>query len=366
MKFKSPPFILLAAVGIAAFIFSCSRQANVLTPAPSASANPSTPLSTVCGTVQTQTLLAGQYMNAGAVSVSNDATNLYVTYTTTNGWQLVQTHLYAGDCSAVPTNHGGNPTIGLFPNQTNHTPNVTSFTYTLPLAGLDSCYCIAAHASLVQVDASGNVLQSQTGWAQGDPFGGNSWAMIFHYCTQACTSTPACDIHAGDYRTQTQGGWGATPQGNNPAMYLQNNFAAAFPSGVTIGCSSGYSLTFTSSQSVVNFLPEGGTAAALTQSATDPAAINNVFAGQVLTLAINMGMDNSISTFSSSTSSLSALVIASGPFQGWTVAQLLSAANAALGGCSTTYSISDLNAAVTAVNENFDNATANNGYLTCP
>ena len=42
-----------------------------------------------------------------------------------------------------------------------------------------------------------------------------------------------------EFRTQTQGGWGAPPNGNNPAKYLQNNFVSCFPNGVTIGCAGG-------------------------------------------------------------------------------------------------------------------------------
>src|SRR5688500_16598105 len=47
------------------------------------------------------------------------------------------------------------------------------------------------------------------------------------------------------FRTQTQGGWGQCHiNGGNPGTYLANNFAAAFPGGVTIGCTN--TATFTS------------------------------------------------------------------------------------------------------------------------
>src|SRR4029079_4504484 len=38
-------------------------------------------------------------------------------------------------------------------------------------------------------------------------------------------SPPGCT----GFRTQTQGGWGTDPTGNNPGVYLHANFAAAFP-----------------------------------------------------------------------------------------------------------------------------------------
>ncbi len=65
------------------------------------------------------------------------------------------------------------------------------------------------------------------------------------------------------FRTQTQGGWGAIPNGNNPGVYVHTNFAAAFPSGLTIGCSSGNKLVLTSAQAVTDFLPSGTTPAVL-------------------------------------------------------------------------------------------------------
>lgn len=141
---------------------------------------------TPCGTVMEQTLFAGQDINAGNVSVSNDANNLYVTYTTTNGWEMLETHLYVGDCNEIPTGGNGNPQIGLFPYTTDHNPSVTTYTYTIALSELDDCYCIAAHTALVQYDNNGNIIASETGWANGNDMGGGSWAMNFEYCTQEC------------------------------------------------------------------------------------------------------------------------------------------------------------------------------------
>ena len=119
-----------------------------------------------CGQTQTQTLLAGQSIHAGTISISNDQTNVYVNYSTSGGWQIQKTHLYVGTCSLIPTSHGGNPQIGLFPYQTSYSPAVTAFTYTIPLAGLGSCYCVAAHCEVVLKDSNGNIIQTETGWAR--------------------------------------------------------------------------------------------------------------------------------------------------------------------------------------------------------
>jgi hypothetical protein len=350
--------ISAAAIALFAFV-ACDRQAA---PTPQQATNTNTTVSSApCGTPQVQNLMAGQNIVAGSISISNDANNVYVTYSTIGGWEIQKTHLYVGDCATIPTNNGGNPVIGQFPNQTSHNPRVTSFTYTVSLANLAACYCVAAHAEVVRVDANGNVVQRETGWGQGNPFGGNSWAMVMSYCTQTCTS---CVINPGDYRTQTQGGWGATPNGNNSGAYMHANFAAAFPNGLTVGC--GNTISLTSAQAVTDFLPQGGTAVALTQSYVNPTASISVLAGQVTTLALSVGFDNYDANFGASTTSLGAMVIAGGTFQGWTVNQLLTEGNNVLGGCASNYSAAQLNAAIDAVNNNFDNGTVVGTFITCP
>ncbi len=318
-----------------------------------------------CGQPQYHALMAGQNIVSGSVTVSNDQTNLYVTYATQNGWQIQKTHLYVGDCDLIPTNKSGNPQIGLFPYQTTHNPRATSFTYTFPLTLLTySCYCVSAHAEVVLVDSNGNVTQTETGWAQGASIGGNSWAMKFSYCTQKC-ATPTCTINIGDYRTQTQGGWGATPNGNNPGAYLNSNFTTAFPTGLTVGCASGYALHFSSAQAITNFLPQGGTPAGLTQNYTDPTSLNNVLAGQLVALSITLGFDSAIPNFCTSTTSLISLKITTGTFAGWTVGQVYTEANNILGGCSSIYTASQITSALDSINNNFDNGTVVGTYLKC-
>ncbi|MFN5183913.1 MAG: hypothetical protein ACK5D5_12905 [Bacteroidota bacterium] len=354
---KTIKSIVVLSLALFAFI-ACERQAA---PTPQLSIN-NTSNTVTCGTPQVQNLMAGQNIIAGTISISNDANNVYVTYTTTGGWEIQKTHLYVGACNAIPTNNGGNPIIGQFPNQTTHNPRVTSFTYTISLANLSSCYCVAAHAEVVKVDGSGNITQTETGWGQGNPFGGNSWAMIMSYCTQSCSNP--CVINNGDFRTQTQGGWGSTPNGNNPGAYLHANFAAAFPGGLTVGC--GNTISLTSAQAVTDFLPQGGTPVALTQSYTNPTTSISVLAGQVTALSLSVGFDAYDSNFGASNTNLGSMVIATGTFQGWTVNQLIAEGNKVLGGCTSNYTVSQLNAAIDAVNNNFVDGTMVGTFITCP
>ncbi len=131
-------------------------------------------------------LIAGQTMIAGTVTVTNDAEYIYVTYTTTGGWVLTQTHLYVGACNLIPVNNPGNPIPGQFPYSGTHN-NITTVTYQVPISKIPvgSCGCIAAHAVVKELNSSGGTIQTQTGWGQGTQInmGSGNWGMKFDYCS---------------------------------------------------------------------------------------------------------------------------------------------------------------------------------------
>ena len=131
------------------------------------------------------TLFAGQTIDAGTVTVSNDSNFIYVTYNTANGYVLTQTHLYVGNCALIPVNKPGNPIPGQFPYASPHA-NLTNYTYQIPIAVIPAgtCGCIAAHAVVVKLNAAGQVVDQQTGWGNGtviNPDG--QWGMKFSYCS---------------------------------------------------------------------------------------------------------------------------------------------------------------------------------------
>ncbi|MCY7292026.1 MAG: hypothetical protein LH615_07575 [Ferruginibacter sp.] len=131
------------------------------------------------------TLFAGQTINAGNVTVTNDANFIYVTYNTANGYVLTQTHLFVGACALIPVNRPGNPIPGQFPYASPHS-NLTSYTYQIPITAipLGVCGCIAAHAVVVKYNAAGQIVDQQTGWGNGtviNPTG--NWGMKFTYCS---------------------------------------------------------------------------------------------------------------------------------------------------------------------------------------
>jgi len=166
-------------------------------------------------------------------------------------------------------------------------------------------------------------------------------------------------------RTQTPGGWGSTPRGNNPGTYLHNNFAAAFGT-LTIGCVQGKTLTVTSAAAITRLLPTGGKAAVLSMNAINPTAIKNVLVGHLIALTLSVGFDTHDPNFAAAPASLGDMIVGSGTFSGMTVNDFMDIANDVIGGCNSIYSIQDVLTTATLINENYVDGTMDNGFLTCP
>ncbi|MBN2067689.1 MAG: hypothetical protein JW744_04435 [Candidatus Diapherotrites archaeon] len=137
-------------------------------------------------------LIAGQNTEAGLVSVWNNGESLFVKYEAFGGWSISETHLsVALSLWEIPQNKNGNPKIGLFQYQTAHEPGTKQFTYQISLA--ESGYqpgmqlIIAAHSVLFD---EGQAI-GETGWASGEQFSGNSWAMHFNYILQKPFKEPS-------------------------------------------------------------------------------------------------------------------------------------------------------------------------------
>lgn len=169
---------------------------------------------------------------------------------------------------------------------------------------------------------------------------------------------------SGQYTTYTIGGWGTNCNGNNPGCYRDANFASAFPNGLTIGCGSN-TLTFTSSAAIASYLPAGGGSALLSGNVIDPVGSRGVLSSQLIALTLSVGFDAADTNFSPSSTSLGSLTIHSGTFAGMSISNFLQVANSIIGGCTSEYSLSALNEAATALNENFDNGNTDNNYVNC-
>lgn len=168
------------------------------------------------------------------------------------------------------------------------------------------------------------------------------------------------------FRTQTMGGWGAPPNGNNPASFLHANFATAFPSGITIGCGA-RTLSLTTAQAVRNFLPSGSTPRMLNMGhMVNPGnSYKNVLAGQLVAATISLRFDELFPGFGESDGYLGDLVYAGGLFEGWTVSAVIAEANSFIGGCGSSFTAAQLNGALTMLNENYVDGNSDNGNFIC-
>ena len=179
------------------------------------------------------------------------------------------------------------------------------------------------------------------------------------------------EIEVGDFRTQTQGGWGSAAHGNNPGVYRDTHFPGCFPAGLTVGNISTFSALFTSAAAIENFLPAGETAGPFTTNHTDPTTPPGteagILAGQAVALTLNVGFDLCDPDFGGSDINLAALIVddsGSACFN-WTVQQVLDEANAVLGGGGT-LTPSQINDCASSINENFVDGTTDNGFLRLP
>ncbi|MBT4776583.1 MAG: hypothetical protein HON99_12770 [Crocinitomicaceae bacterium] len=350
---------------LAVFNNSCDESENLLTERSAADCSIDTSNVVVnslpCDSAITLELLAGQTIPVGSVSIHSDGTNLTVVYTTTGGWVMDETHLFVGNCSDVPLNAACNPKIGQFPYSEDHIPGVSTYAYVIPLSSIPDCFCFIAHAAVSNAGLGGGASE-ETAFANGEnELPGDRWGWFSIFCQEECDpSVDSCF-----FRTQTQGGWGSVPSGNNPGSYLHDNFDGAFPSGITIGCAN--TVTLNSAQAVTDFLPQGGGPLALTAVYVDPTSpLISTLAGNLLAVSLALGFDSYDSSFGLSSGYLGDLIITSGTFSGWTLTNLVDEANLALGGCSSSYGLSELNDALANASSSFTDGDTSSGFLACP
>lgn len=147
--------------------------------------------------------IAGQNINAGTITISNDFDNVYVKFATVDGWQIEETHLYIGpketllDPANGYVNKNGSPKNGHFPYGEAFDPMVTEWVFALPIVDLyamygltpedagDVCPIIAAHA-VVKKEIEPDVWQGETAWGEGKKFvNRGNWSMYVQgYCVK--------------------------------------------------------------------------------------------------------------------------------------------------------------------------------------
>lgn len=316
-----------------------------------------------CGEITCVPLVVHEHnATVGTAHLGNNGGNACLHFQVMSGVEITRIDFaIVRDLANFPTVWSQDPAVGNYPVTQILNPPVTQATYCYPLAGLNlepgDEVCLAALLTIRHIP-TGLLFRA---WATGDLIE-DCGAYIFCHTVQEC----------GGFRTQTQGGWGAPAQGNNPGTYLNANFAAAFPLGLTVGggdCN-GDTLLLTSAQAVRDALPgQGGGPAALGASSVDPASsgVNNL-AAQTIALTLNLYFDLYDPDFGSSSNNLAELVVIdpASPCFGMTVTEVMNEANNVLAGCPSTFSASDIADCAAAINENYIDGEQDNGFLGLP
>lgn len=154
-----------------------------------------------CGDVSVQALTAGQHINVGSVQIWNDVNNVYVSYETTGGWTLSETHVHVGFSDTDYPGYGranNAPVPGQFPFNSDSDPEFTGmeteYVVIVPLTalGLAQWTCdiplhVFAHAAVSLRDGQGNEIQEETAWG-GDAPGAHSnrWYFVAPFTLQCC------------------------------------------------------------------------------------------------------------------------------------------------------------------------------------
>ncbi|MBK9477954.1 MAG: T9SS type A sorting domain-containing protein [Bacteroidia bacterium] len=188
-----------------------------------------------------------------------------------------------------------------------------------------------------------------------------------------CTDSKSVTIHVNGSngschggRTYPSGGYGSTCGPNNPGgCYRDAIFNLAFPSGLKIGCAGANEIVLTDNYEVEDFLSMGTSVSILDSGVvTNPGATYaNMFANELVALALNIGFDNYDPNFCSS-SKLEHQKIKTGTFATWSVDTFFLEANKQIGGCSSNFVNGEMYGTAKAINENYDNGE-NDGFLDC-
>jgi hypothetical protein len=172
--------------------------------------------------------------------------------------------------------------------------------------------------------------------------------------------------HAGDLTTYTQSSWGGDPSVDGGAALLVGSYETVYEGNfglVTVGSTSGFTMTFTDADSVRTYLPSVGFFAPLNGSVLNPiATASGAFGGEVLGLELNVDFSDAGLLPGTSGLRLGDLVLAEftgtlSVLNGLTVRQFLGDVNTLLGGGTTGFTIADLGGTVGSVNASFSDGT---------
>jgi hypothetical protein len=139
-------------------------------------------------------LIAGQFYEAGTVTIHNNNGGLLIDIEMANGWHLAELHVHAGWADNPVPMKSGNPIPGKFDHKFEYgsyaagqeifldfAEDLQGFRWGGPYEAQRTRH-IAVHADVVLLDAYGKVTQVEGAWARGDiPFEGGQWGWWLKY-----------------------------------------------------------------------------------------------------------------------------------------------------------------------------------------
>ena len=180
-----------------------------------------------CATGISYLLTAGQHTVVGNLTVSNEQTNLYVTYTLTAQCTFGTLHLWVGtDLANVPSTGNGTPIPGQFPYQFNAS-GLTTYTFTIPFSSLNisdvNNVCLSNLYIIAHAEACG-----ETAFGGNNPVNVNEPGRWYFYavypicCDNGTPDPPECNTAFG------KGGWVWTTSNQSnpeslPSLNLMRN-----------------------------------------------------------------------------------------------------------------------------------------------
>jgi len=174
--------------------------------------------------------------------------------------------------------------------------------------------------------------------------------------------TVTAEWQAGDLATYNQVDWvdGATSSLLNSSTF--NSVFASNYDELTVGSSTGYTMSFDSAGALYNYLPASGPVGPLDSNLLDPTtSASGAFGGDIVALALNLDYSGAGLLPGSSGFNFGGLFVCGmstdTDLNGLTISQVLGIENTALGGGTTTDSIADLDAIANDLSGAFDDGT---------
>jgi hypothetical protein len=311
-----------------------------------------------CGEPELADVRSSADQSLGVLEIFNDSSHLYLTYAPSAGSILTAFQIYYGGEEAVPRNTAGEADIAKFPLHAEGLKETQERTLRIAWGDMPTCILIAANFQIIQ---NGTMITGVAGLVQD-----SAQLHGAHYCRQTC-QVVVLDCAIDDLgrlpQTIPQDQW-AKSVAEEPTRLVHRHFKRLFPKGIILGCSD--HLSFPTAELALSAMPSEGPAQVLETTQESGFHGSNRLVGELLSLTIMIGLDETMLEFTPHSAPLKRLVVATGAFEGWTVDEVAREANSILGGCTSNFTADQIYEVVREINLSFANPLETTHFLRCP